>query len=547
MKNKDIIIIFLFLIIGALLGGTIAGIVHNGKLDENKENNNFRRYSNTLSVVEENCGLNIKGNDLIYRSIEKMLQVLDPHCNFFDPKEYKKMEEENEGRYYGLGIRIRQVSRDSGRIVIVEPPFPNTPAYRAGLQAGDVIFKVNGESIDDWTIDEVISKLKGPPGTKVHITVKRPGVSKPIEIDVERAEIKTYTINYSFKVKENIGYIKIDRFASTTYKELVNALNKLEIDNLKGLIIDLRGNPGGYLSMAIKVSETFLPKGAEIVSVKGRGGVVTDKYNAEKNGNVTTPLIILINDNSASASEIVSGALQDNDRALIVGTRSFGKGLVQSVYTLQDGSALAITTGRYYLPSGRLIQRPYNGSIYDYYNKRLRKLQKPEKSKIFHTLSGRIVYGGGGITPDVIVKAEKMNTFQIELYSSDAYFKFIRAAQSGKFPSLKYLFKKEKKDISKIKIDDEILLNAFKKFIKNLEIPFTEKDFSDNKSFLLTQLKGEILTFLAGIQAGYKEKIKSDNVFKKALELFPEAEKLLKNSEKEYAKLTKREVVTNGR
>ncbi len=536
MKNKDLLVIFLFLCLGALLGGTIAGVVQKGQLSENSENDNFRKYSDTLSIVEENCGPDIKGNNLIYRSIERMLQVLDPHCNFFDPKEYKQMEEENEGRYYGLGIRIRQVSRDSGRIVIVEPPFPNTPAYRAGLQAGDVIFKVNGKSIDDWTMDEVISKLKGPPGTKVHITVKRPGVPKPLEIDVERAEIKTYTINYSFKVNKNIGYIKIDRFASTTYNDLINAFKKLNLSSLKGLIIDLRGNPGGYLSMAIKVSESFLPKGAEIVSVRGRGGVVTDTYYAEKNGNISIPLIILINDNSASASEIVSGALQDNDRALIVGTRSFGKGLVQSVYTLEDGSALAITTGRYYLPSGRLIQRPYNGSIYDYYNKRLRRLQKPEKSKVFHTLSGRVVYGGGGITPDVIVKSEKMNSFQVELYSSDAYFKFIRAAQSGKFPSLKYIFNKKNRHQS-IKIDNQKLLLAFKKFIKKLGIPFTEKEFSKNKEFLTIQLKGEILTFLFGIEAGYREKIKSDNVFKKALQLFPEAEKLLLNSKKEYAKL----------
>ncbi len=536
MKIKDVIFILIFLLIGALFGGTISGVVEkdNGKYEE--ENGNFRKFSETLSVVEGYSGEKMEGNELIYKSIEKMLLVLDPHCNFFDPKEYKKIMEENEGRYYGLGIRIRQVSRDSGRIIIVEPPFPDTPAFRAGLQAGDVIFKVNGESIDDWTLDEVISRLKGPAGTKVHITVKRPGVEKPLEIDVERAEIKTYTINYSFRLKNDIGYIKIDRFASTTYDELEKAFAKLNVNTLKGLVLDLRGNPGGYLNMAIKVSESFLPKGAEIVSVKGRGGVVSDIYYAERTGNITLPLIILINNGSASASEIVSGALQDNDRALIVGERSFGKGLVQSVYNLNDGSALAITTGRYYLPSGRLIQRPYNGSVYDYYNKRLRKLQKPEKSKIFHTLEGRVVYGGGGITPDVVIKSKKMNAFQIELYSSDAYFKFIRAAQSGKFPELKGLFKKSKE--SHLTIGDEKLLSAFKSFIKTLDIPFSNKDFEDNRDYILIQLKGELYTFLFGIVSGYRERIKADDVFQKALNLFPRARNLLVNARKKYVKLS---------
>ncbi|HQK88414.1 MAG TPA: S41 family peptidase, partial [Acidobacteriota bacterium] len=286
MKKHFTLFAVIFLVGAALVGGLLGRRVSadSGQTDERTEL--FRRYSLVLSTIEQNAADYPGSAELIYSSVRGMLQRLDPHSSFFSPKDYKAVEEENSGRYFGLGIRIRALMPGSGRIVVVEPPAPGTPAARVGLQAGDVIFKVNDKPIDDWDVDDVIDHLKGPKGTKVHITVNRRGEAEPLELDVIRDEIPKLTINFAYRVRPGIGFIKIERFSETTHREMMDALQRIGIDSLDGLILDLRDNPGGYLTQAIRVSEEFLPKGAPIVSTRGRNGADEQRYAVREGGDL---------------------------------------------------------------------------------------------------------------------------------------------------------------------------------------------------------------------------------------------------------------------
>jgi carboxyl-terminal processing protease len=526
MKKHFTLFAMVFLAVAALVGGLLGRKVSadSGQVDERSEL--FRNYSLVLSTLEQNAADYPGSAELIYSSIREMLQRLDPHSSFFSPKEYKIVEEENSGRYFGLGIRIRALTRGSGRIVVVEPPAPGTPAARVGLQAGDVIFKVNGESIDDWDVDDVIDHLKGPKDTKVHITVLRPGEADSLELDVIRAEIPKLTINFAYRVRPGIGLIKIERFAETTHREMVDALQRIGVDSLEGLIVDLRDNPGGYLTQAIRVSEEFLPKGAPIVSTRGRNGADEQRYSVREAGNLKIPVVILINSNSASASEIVSAAVQDNDRGLVVGERSFGKGLVQSVYRLGDGSGLALTTGRYYAPSGRCLQRPFNGSIYDYYNIRSRKAVKPDESEVKYTLSGRKVYGGGGVQPDITYASRRLNRFELNLLSKDVFFKFANLAAQGKVPSVAILANGAAERARQFEVDDAVLKD-FREYLDSIKITAAEDDFQQNLDFVKRGIKAELFTRVFGVLEGYKIRAEGDDQIARALEVMPEARSML--------------------
>ena len=525
--KKHFTLIGMFLLVGAsLIGGYLGRQVSADSKQGDAQDRMFRKYGAVLSAIEQNAADIPNEAEVIYSSIREMLQQLDPHSSFFSPKEYKDLEEENSGHYFGLGIRIRALIRGSGRIVIIEPPFPGTPAARVGLQAGDVIFKVNNQSIDEWDVDDVIDHLKGPKGTKVHITVLRPGEDDPLEMDVMRDEISKLTVNYAYRIRPGVGYIKVEHFSENTHTELEAAMAKLGVDSLEGLILDLRDNPGGYLSQAIKISEEYLPKGAPILSTKGRDGRDEQKYFTQEQGNLTVPIVVLINSSSASASEIVSGAIQDNDRGLIVGERSFGKGLVQSVYRLADGSGLALTTGKYYTPSGRCVQRPYNGSIYDYYNTRLRKALQYSESDLRSTLSGRKVYGGGGIQPDILYEARKLNHFELMLYSRDVFFKFATQARNGKFNSIPSMSDSEKERFRQFEVTEAVLAD-FQEFLDSQKISATEADVRENLEFVKRGIKAEVLTCLFGILDGFKIRAEGDDQIKKAIESLPQARTML--------------------
>jgi carboxyl-terminal processing protease len=378
---------------------------------------------------------------------------------------------------------------------------------------------VNGESTNNMELNEVVSKLKGPRGTSVKIKVIRPGIDEPMEISVIRDEIKKYTINNAFLIKPRIGYIKLESFAETSGQELRDALKKLDYKNMDGLVFDLRGNPGGLLAEAIEIGETFLQKGQMIVETRGRTRGSNRPYASQKvNSDNLYPIVVLINKNSASASEIVSGALQDHDRAIVVGDTSFGKGLVQSVYTLQKNAGLALTTQKWYTPSGRLIQRDYSKiSQFDYYNHRD---EPAKKDDIKHSDLGRVVYGGGGITPDYIVPDEKPNDFKDNLARHFVFFTFSRD----------FLAKNPPVDES-FQVTDA-LMDQFKAHLQKRNIDFSEKEFQDNKDFLKRSIRYEIVYDRLGNQAASRTLLDGDPVVDKALELMPEARTLADKARK---------------
>jgi len=513
--------------ISAVLGGVFGGQVRATTKGEEDADAAMKHFSTILSLVEENYADDVDSDKAVYGAIDGMLRTLDPHSKFFDPKAFNSLREDQRGKYYGLGITV---TTRFGKVTVVSPPFVGSPAEKVGLRVGDVISQVNGESTSGMDLNEVVSKLKGPRGTSVKIKVIRPGVDEPIEMNPIRDEIAKYTINTAFMIRNRVGYIKLDSFAETTGQELRDALKKLrdevrktDAKDLDGLVFDLRRNPGGLLQEAIEVCETFLQKGQIVVETRGRTRGSARTYQSQKvNGDNTFPLVVLIDPQSASASEIVSGALQDHDRALIVGETSFGKGLVQSVYPLSKNAGLALTTQKWYTPSGRLIQRDYSQiSQFDYYNHR--ETTPAKKDDIKHSDIGRIVYGGGGITPDYIVDEPKFNDFQDLMTRRFAIYTFVRD----------FLSKNPPIDAS-FKVSDA-MINEFKQHITKRGIEFTEKDFDDNRDFLKRMIRYEIVYNRLGVSDAQRVLLEDDPLVVKAIELIPEAKDLASKARRQLA------------
>jgi carboxyl-terminal processing protease len=477
----------------------------------------MKLFDNLLVLVEENYATRVDPERAVYGAIDGMLRTLDPHSKFFDPKSFKQLREDQTGKYAGLGI---SVTMRFNRITVASPPFAESPAERAGLRVGDVISQVNGEPTDGLVTDEVVSLLRGRPGTAVNVTISRPGVPQPLEFRIVRQEIKRYTINHAYEIRPGIGYIKIDSFAETTGRELQEALRKLDSRRLDGLVLDLRNNPGGLLTEAITVSGTFLKRGQSILKTGGRTEGSTREFNAEqRDPEPPYPLVVLLNQNSASASEIVAGAIQDHDRGLIVGETSFGKGLVQSVYTLRNNSGadtgLALTTQKWYTPSGRLIQRDYSQiSNFDYMYHRDGPQPEQERDKKFSD-SGRVVYGGGGITPDFVVPAQKLTEFQTSLlFEKFAFFSFMQQVVA-KTPAIDKTWQ----------VTDAVLAD-FKQHLRDRRIDFTEQQFEENKDFIKFRIQYEVYYSRLGTVEAQKVMNEGDVQVLKAIELLPEARKL---------------------
>ena len=539
MKYRFAAIALTILISSTLIGGLVGGNAAAGSSQPQTSQNEFLgNFSEALDVIQQNYAEDVGSDKLVYSAIKGMLRGLDPHSSFFEPKDYSKLREEQHAKYYGLGIRIRPLFRDRGRVVIVEPPQVNSPAERRGLRAGDVIIRVEGESVDDWTQDEVVNHLRGPRGTTVNITIERPGIQDPLQFKVEREEIPLITVPYAFEVKPGIGYIKIDRFSESTAKELREKINKLKTKDLSGLVLDLRDNPGGLLNQAIDVADFFVPRGQLIVSTKGRMTGSARRYTAPSLDKIRVPLVVLINRHSASASEIVAGALQDHDRALIVGETSFGKGLVQSVYTLDNGTGMALTTAKYYTPSGRLIQRDYSGSTLEYYYLSGGDVPEEKDREVRETDSKRKVYGGGGITPDVVIAARELNRFEALLTSKDVFFEYARRLTSGQVPGMTSLqLPVKKEEVSTLSPKNagtppefeitNAILDDFREYLRGRQIDFTNEDIQKNIEFIKRRIKQEVYTSTFGLQEGYRVAIQGDNQVLKALEVMPEANVLM--------------------
>jgi carboxyl-terminal processing protease len=552
MKNRLAILIVLVIIGSSLAGGFFGGkAAATPDASEKISLNEFMaNFTEALDTIQNNYAENVGPDKLVYSAIKGMLRALDPHSNFLDPKEFASLREDQHSRYYGLGIRVRPLLRDRGRVVIVEPPAINTPAERQGLRAGDVITRIEGEPIDDWTSDEVVNHLRGPLGTKVNITIERPGIREPLLFAVEREEIPLITVPYGFELRPGIGYIKIDRFSESTSDEFEKKIEEMKLDKMSGLILDLRDNPGGLLNQAIDISDFFLPKGETIVSTKGRAQGSDKTYPAPNGEKIKLPLVVLINQHSASASEIVAGALQDHDRALILGETSFGKGLVQSVYTLDNDTGMALTTAKYYTPSGRLIQRDYSASAFEYYytneNSDTASVANTAGREIKETDSGRTVLGGGGITPDIEVPVRELKRFEGILASKDVFFQYARRLTSGSVAAAKDFNEKLnqmeksysqgllKGNLPDLELSDAIL-EDFKEFLRTDNIAFEDEDIVQNKDFIKRRIKQEIYTSSFGLQEGYKIAIQADQQVLKALEVMPEAKLLMTSGRMEPA------------
>src|SRR6516165_301676 len=475
--SRAIFFLVLVLMVSAILGGLFGGQVRATTKGEEEADAAVKRFTTILGLVEENYATDVDSDKAVYGAIDGMLRTLDPHSKFFDPKAFTSLREDQRGKYYGLGITV---TTRFGKVTVVSPPFLGSPAEKVGLRVGDVISQVNGEPTQGMDLNEVVSKLKGPRGTSVKIRVVRPGVEEPLEMAPIRDEIAKFTINNAYMIRPRVGYIKLESFAETTGQELRDALRKLDVRNMDGLVFDLRNNPGGLLQEAIEVCETFLQKGQLIVETRGRTRGSNRPYASQKlNTDNLFPVVVLINPQSASASEIVAGALQDHDRALIVGQTSFGKGLVQSVYPLSKNAGLALTTQKWYTPSGRLIQRDYSQiSQFDYYNHR--ETTPPKKDDIKHSDIGRVVYGGGGITPDYIVEEPKVTDFQNLMAGKYSVYTFVRD----------FLAKNPPIDLS-FQVSDA-MVDQFKQHLTKRGVEFTEKDFNDNKDYIKRSIKYEV-------------------------------------------------------
>ena len=480
----------------------------------------LRQFTSIYDVVEQNYAEPVNADKAIYNgAIPGMLHVLDPHSNFFDPKSYALLREDQRGKYYGVGMTVGPRNNK----VIVIAPFAGTPAYRAGIRPGDIIVAVDGKPTDNMTTSDVADLLKGPKGTTVHITVLREGVDKPIEFAVVRDEIPRYSVDLHFLIRPGIGYMHVSGFNETTEHEVGQALD--EMGDLKGLILDLRQNPGGLLSEGVGVADKFLRKGQLIVSHHGRSSPEKRYVATHGNGGKEYPLVVLVNRGTASAAEIVAGAIQDHDRGLIAGETTFGKGLVQTVYPLSENTGLALTTAKYYTPSNRLIQRDYsNVSLYDYYFNRDTE-DNTTSHEVKLTDSGRTVYGGGGITPDVKIPPVKSNKFQDTLLQRYAFFNFAKRYILNHHPTKGFE-------------TDDVTLQDFRKFLDEEKIPYTEADFVENNDWLRSSIRSEIFVDAFGQEEGLKVRAETDPEVVKALDLLPQAKALADNARRIVAERT---------
>ncbi len=520
-SRRGIILLTVVLAISALLGGWFGPKVRAATAGSSDMQDSVKSFTRVLSIVERNYADPVDVDKAIYDgAIPGMLRVLDPHSNFFDPRQYALFREEQQGKYYGVGMTVQ--GRDNQTIVLA--PFVGSPAYKAGIRPGDIILKVDGKACTGLTTTEVADMLKGAKGTTVHISLGREGWDKPIDVTVVRDEIPRPGVEYFTMAKPGIGYVRVSTFNETTDNDLAEALKQLDVSKLDGLIIDLRNNGGGLLNQAVGMADMFLDKNEIVVSHRGRSSSEKRYYALRGNQGIEVPLIVLINGQSASASEIVAGSIQDHDRGLIVGETSFGKGLVQTQYPLSEDTALLLTTARYYTPSGRLIQRDYkNISLYDYhYNPK-----PPRAPEVKLTDSGRQVFGQGGITPDDAVPAPKLNDFEQSLLRRGVFYPFPQGV--GDFVR-HYLG--EKPEISKDFVADDAVINQFRKYLDQQHIKFTEPDIQDNLAWIKWKIKREVFTTVFGLNDGYKVELQEDPQLQKAEELIPQARALYQNARK---------------
>jgi carboxyl-terminal processing protease len=499
---------------GGLLGDRLLALT-------DQTHDTLRLYTDLVKVAHERYGAEVSFRDLIYASIQGMIRTLDPHTTFLAAEEYQGMREKQQTSYYGLGILV---GVRNGMLTVIAP-LEGTPGARLGIQPGDVISTIEGEPTETMSLDEAVGKLKGPKGTQVHIAISRRGLDKPIEMAVTRAEIPQTTVRLAYMITPTTGYIQVAEFSRGTGAEVADAIDKLKAKGMNRLLLDLRLNGGGLLDPAIEVCEELLPEGSTIVETRGRtrDSFQTYKVNSRR-ARFDLPLVVLVNEGTASASEIVAGAVQDHDRGLIVGAPSWGKGLVQTVYNLSYGTGLALTTAKYYTPSGRLIQRDYS-SYFDYYTHTDAGSpeitgKKVRDDQIFKTDLGRKVYGGGGITPDVVVEDEKLSASEQFLKARNAFANF----------AVDYNRRNPAKSVD-WKAGPEVI-QAFHDWLIHEKIA-TPEEVNDalltqqTRDYSATEIRAEMMNIAFGQEARHRASAAADKQLNTALGEFDHAAALL--------------------
>jgi carboxyl-terminal processing protease len=547
------------ILLAAILGGTIGSARRFSSLTSMGAKNSYRvandierDYNEAVSTITSNYSGDIDHEKATQAAIQGMLSTLDPHSAYFPYSEFKKLKEDQDSRFYGIGVTIVQ-HRDG---VYVQSAVEGTPAAKLGLRYGDRILEVDGKDAREWSSEQVSKNVRGALGEPVTLKVERAGSEAPLYFTIVRDAVPLLTIRNAYMIRPGTGYIGLTGgFQRSSDEELAKAMKRLEEQGMRQLVLDLRGNPGGLLDQAIEVASEFLPRGQIIVSVKGRTEYSQPfVYKSTGAEPTTLPLVILINRNTASASEIVAGAIQDHGRGLIVGETSFGKGLVQRIFQLPFNTGLTLTTARYYTPYGRSLQRDYSsGSLYDYYTRHdaadtppapgPRNLESPlalasptphpHSGPAVQTAVGRVFYGGGGITPDIEVK-EPANT-PVRLRLAEAAFHFTRQLVAGIVPGLES-YKVEKVQYGKsAKPADfaitERVLEAFRNFVRTQpENHVQPAQIDEELDFAKLRLRQEIITAAFSNDAGARVLLDSDAQVLRALEALPDAKRLADNA-----------------
>jgi carboxyl-terminal processing protease len=524
-NNRTVLLALAVVALSATAGGLFGGPTADGQPTEDR----LQAFGQILAVLEDNYVGEVDSSELVENAIQGMLQGLDPHSNYLDREVFSEMRDEQRGKFYGLGIQINKPGPEKPLTIIA--PIEDTPAYRAGLHAGDIISAIEGEETSTLSLHQAVRRLKGDKGTEVTITVQRPSDGSTFDVTLTRDEVPTNSIRVAYMIQPGTGYLRISNFTSTTARELDDTLGELESRGMTRLILDLRSNPGGLLDQAVEVSKRFLPAGKLLVYTRGRVHGSDQDYIAAKDADrPEVDLVVLVDRHSASASEIVAGAVQDHDRGLLVGERTFGKGLVQRVIPLRNGGAVALTTAKYYTPSGRLIQRDFS-DVEDYFLDRRdgggeevedsdmpegEKDEAPEENlEVFYTLgAGREVYGGGGITPDYVITSPRASVLLSRLIRQNLVFDFaVHYAETH--PDLDEGFTLDDEDVA-----------AFRGFLEEREFEYSEENFGEDRDDIVRQIRAQVSKVLWDENAESRVLAEGDEQIQKALTLFDEAARL---------------------
>ncbi len=524
MKNiwKQLPIFLLVLVIGVYLGTRFSNSL-------SKERRQLNKFEKIFSYTEDYYVDSVKGKKLVEDAIRGMFGELDPHTVYIPPEEEKISEEEFRGNFEGIGVEF-QIINDT---ITVISPITGGPSENIGIISGDRIVKIDGANCIGWKNEQVMKRLRGAKGIAVDLTILRPSSKSLINFHVVRDRINLFSVDAFLLYDNETGYINLTRFSETTTDEMITALKDLTSKGMKRLVLDLRNDPGGYLTQAAKVADLFIAGNKMIVYTKGRIKNFDEEFRASKTYPYEKiPLIVLVNRGTASASEIVSGAIQDWDRGLIVGETTFGKGLVQRAFELSDGSAVRITIARYYTPSGREIQRSYKDK--KKYFEEIMGRQEPQGANVDHktekdsikpkykTASGRIVYGGGGITPDYFVENQKVSNYSVELRKNNAYYRFVRKMMDKNGSQIKSQYQNDlQKFVKGFRIGEE-QMQSFIKFARSLKVKFDSKGYFADKEEIRARLKAFVARDIFKNNGWYLTLLQYDSQFQKAISLFGE-------------------------